>query len=931
MEKFPYKRGSEWRRWDLHLHTPGTLKEDSFRGTTIDEKWENFCTDINSSEAEIAVVGITDYLLLDNYRKFRSLIEQGKITKKIDFVLPNIELRITPITADGCALNLHLLIDPSFIDQADSRIYSKLILKNGNTQYAATKSDLIRLGKTINSSLSDEDAYKEGAKKFVIDFDSLKEVFDNDVDLKRHCLIAVSNRSGDGATGITEHSTFFTGNSSDLDIKRQSVYKLSDIIFSATPNDRTYFLGKGIDSTEKVTEKCGSLKPCIHGCDAHSSEKIFNPDQQRYCWVKADPDFEGLKQVVYEPEDRVAIQELKPEEKSSYQIIDKVSFNDDDFVSDEILVNQNLTVVIGGKSTGKSILLRNIAKTIDPNEVAKRLGEVGISEYGKEVSDFNVTWADGQENKKNQGSGLNKKIIYIPQSYLNRLIDTDGQTSIDEIIKSVLEQDDDVKKTFDDVKGFERENEKSIAKLVDDIFFFQEDARVKEQEIKELGDKVGIETEIKRLKRELNFLKKKAGITEEDIKRYDDLSQEIAKIQKGKDLLIKDLKTLEFLKQGSSFGVVALSDLSDGVRENLERDLLLINQEASSKWIIAIENQVAPIKEALNLKDKELNKQKLDIAPLIEKIKESESLDLKTDELHKQEGILKNILEQEKSLLEINEKHSQSIQGVIDSYGKFYSKLFEARSKIINQRIINGDLSFDLRIVFKSRLFNEQFVDAVLDGRKTTNFKDVILENYSAESNVQHDLDISKILNAILTDKIALKTSFSKKEAIAKLTKKWWEFDYKILQGGDEISQMSQGKKSFVLLKLLIELDGSRCPILLDQPEDDLDNRSIYNDLVRFIKEKKKQRQIIIATHNPNLVVGADAELVIVANQHGEKTKNTRDTKFEYVEGSLENSFDEKSDGRILYRQGIQEHVCDILEGGKEAFDKRKSKYNFST
>ena len=54
---------------------------------------------------------------------------------------------------------------------------------------------------------------------------------------------------------------------------------------------------------------------------------------------------------------------------------------------------------------------------------------------------------------------------------------------------------------------------------------------------------------------------------------------------------------------------------------------------------------------------------------------------------------------------------------------------------------------------------------------------------------------------------------------------------------------------------------------MLDQPEDDLDNRSIYQDLARFIKEKKKYRQFIIATHNPNLVIGTDAECVIVANQ----------------------------------------------------------------
>lgn len=141
---------------------------------------------------------------------------------------------------------------------------------------------------------------------------------------------------------------------------------------------------------------------------------------------------------------------------------------------------------------------------------------------------------------------------------------------------------------------------------------------------------------------------------------------------------------------------------------------------------------------------------------------------------------------------------------------------------------------------------------------------------------------------------------------------------------------MSPGKKSFVLLKLLIELDNSKCPILLDQPEDDLDNRSIYNDLVKFIKSKKKDRQIIIATHNPNLVVGADAECIIVANQRGNTTEEVQKFQFEYVGGALENTFVEKEVNKVLYKQGIQEHVCDILEGGKVAFEQRKERYNFT-
>jgi predicted ATP-dependent endonuclease of OLD family len=141
---------------------------------------------------------------------------------------------------------------------------------------------------------------------------------------------------------------------------------------------------------------------------------------------------------------------------------------------------------------------------------------------------------------------------------------------------------------------------------------------------------------------------------------------------------------------------------------------------------------------------------------------------------------------------------------------------------------------------------------------------------------------------------------------------------------------MSQGKQAFVILKLLLDFNDKKCPILIDQPEDSLDNRAIYNELVQYIKKKKKERQIILVTHNPNVVVSADSELVIVANQHGKDSKNRDGIKFQYMEGSLENTFQKNdSNTNILESQGIREHVCEILEGGKEAFEKREEKYGF--
>jgi predicted ATP-dependent endonuclease of OLD family len=140
---------------------------------------------------------------------------------------------------------------------------------------------------------------------------------------------------------------------------------------------------------------------------------------------------------------------------------------------------------------------------------------------------------------------------------------------------------------------------------------------------------------------------------------------------------------------------------------------------------------------------------------------------------------------------------------------------------------------------------------------------------------------------------------------------------------------MSEGKQAFVILKLLLEFSNKTCPILIDQPEDDLDNRAIYNELAAYLKKKKKERQIILVTHNPNIAVGADSELIIVANQNGLTTKNLNDKKFQYKSGSLENTkLKNDSIEYILDSQGIKEHVCEILEGGNEAFKQRERKYS---
>ncbi|MBF0431961.1 MAG: hypothetical protein HQK83_11815, partial [Fibrobacteria bacterium] len=179
---------------------------------------------------------------------------------------------------------------------------------------------------------------------------------------------------------------------------------------------------------------------------------------------------------------------------------------------------------------------------------------------------------------------------------------------------------------------------------------------------------------------------------------------------------------------------------------------------------------------------------------------------------------------------------------------------------------------------------------------------------------------------------LVLKKGTTPETAIRDILGDWFEVKYKVKMGNDSIDVMSPGKKALVLLKLLIELAESQCPILIDQPEDDLDNRSVYDELIPFIKKKKKDRQVIVVTHNANVVLGADAEEIIVANQEGNNVPN-KEKRFEYRSGSIENNVpilgtNGEPEKGILNGQGIQQHICDILEGGEQAFELRKHKYH---
>ena len=536
-------KGSEWRRWELHIHTPDTQKNDNFTGSSSEEKWEKYYQDISTYIGSgddplkaVAVIAITDYLSIDNYKK---VIADNKLPTSVKLVLPNVEMRIQPIANDS-PINIHFVFNPDIISSIESRFFSKINFRYSSTTFSASHSELIRLGNTIDSSLEGLAAYKKGIEQFVPSFDKIQEVFLNDRELRDNTIIFVSNSSTDGVSGAVNHSDYLDGFQGDSQLKafRQSIYKFVDGIFSATPSDIKYFLGKKSNCpVEVVAKECGSLKPCVHGSDAHKNEEIFEPDQQKYCWIKADTTFNGLKQILYEPEERVKISQTLPDYKAEYYVIDKVEFIDEDFQDAPINFNENLTCIIGGKSTGKSILLHNLANAIDPLQVKEK--EEKSSPINKTIQNISVTWKDGKKDES-------RKIVYIPQTYLNRLSDAkESTTEIDRIIQDIVWIDAEAKSTYtsmlQSIKDYKSTLNMSILGLIEN----HKEINSLREDKKEIGDQEGIKAQIEKLSSRKEILSNELDLSKNDLDSYEKTVFEISTLKEQILLLQKDLAFLE--------------------------------------------------------------------------------------------------------------------------------------------------------------------------------------------------------------------------------------------------------------------------------------------------------------------------------------------------------------------------------------------------
>jgi ABC-type lipoprotein export system ATPase subunit len=886
-------RGSTWTKWDLHLHSPLTNLNNQFK-ISIDEYAQKLV------EQDIALVGVTNYFFFqeDELEKIRDALL--RLNSKAT-VLGNLEFRLTQPNKDGEWINIHLIFSERFSTKYINSVLEKFKVMNTNNQ-----------GMTIWCS---EESFKDNSVKIsdvVVDLKSLIEHVQGSMQLGSDFLLAICPC---GYGGFQPKAT--EGRSVAV---AKEIDKVGQLVFGRE-RDREFFL-----DTKRYE---GAIAKPVYICsDAHEIGLVGS----KYTWVKASPNFQGLRQTIFEPADRVQQSDHFTEKTFIKPYFSEISisgriFEDSElsFKQQEIPLNPNLVAIIGGRGTGKSIFLDSMLSRLSKQSSSQRASEVSVEKISIVL---------------NQGGDLGKRLafdeltsdaysyLHVSQGDIHNFSKNPGSLSAE--IKRMLSIRDE---EFDSVTTQElSENLSAYREFIE--FWQSKDSS---------GELV-------------NTPQYQNGVIEKNSKLISTLTSEQNKN------LIEQYKANSSVLNGYAKTSTSSSELKALIERTLkslnERIIDYNNQNLKAKSVEPINAEQALLTLANNIEGAhqeslkistandsikaEFTKQGInqDISSLLNKVNEFQSYidrsHQKLVEIHEKTERYHNLVRRrgelatsynmfvEKNRLAVdvafgtlqqingewNEEQNNIVQNILKNISitgtatfdadKFYSGIENCLNR--GKFRSSGDKSTRKKLEETFNVTDSTSLLKLISGQKIIfiNEKHVSIEEFFWETEYFNQGGRYELMNYLFNPRSLQGYYYVNAQ-----------FTYK----GKPVNKLSVGQRGtfYVCLKLATDPFGS--PFVFDQPEDDLDNEFIVSDLVPLFKSIKKYRQVIIVTHNANLVVNSDAEQVIVANNDGEIIS--------YVAGALE-------DGSVRDEQGIKAMVCRILEGGHTAFENRERKYGIA-
>jgi energy-coupling factor transporter ATP-binding protein EcfA2 len=919
-----FPRGSEWRKWDLQVHAPLGKLYDGYRTSDGSDPLDKFCDEIE--ESDVRVFGITDYFSIGGFRTFTERFPQKYPNSRKRFFF-NLELRLNEtVNQELEEVHVHLIFNPDSLDRADKFLSRLEVIKTGLDEAPIMCSEL-----KTNYDFESASVTRK----------SITDAFENTfgkADRQDHFLV-VTAANNDGLRPKRGKKRK-EGICDEID-------KFSDAFFGGSQNVH-YYLNP--DRYEDDLE--AAKKPVVASSDAHSFEDLENSLGKRFVkeiekdgkkievvekditWIKADPTYEGLKQILYEPEsgERVYVGPVKPDQKDDYKVIGKIKFTNSEDFPDEIELNENLSSIIGSRSSGKSALLAYVAHAIDPDGVEQIQDGPGEGEdYHWDVIelDYEIEWANGKTNDESPGS-----VVYLPQNYLFEKSKDPNEikAKIEPVLfKVVPEFETEYTHAIATIEG----HNSQIADEVSNWFAASDEIRATDSQLKELGDEKAIEQQKTKTAAQIAALKEKNKLSEADLKKYQEISGEIARLMSRNKEIDSELGSISAAKPNKDFFTAAKITLTPAVGslpaklQAILKTILESNQstlvEGASREVLAYKDEITHEKGEKGAAILRINDDNKDLIEKYQGNAEVESL-VKTLNGHQQ--VLRKISEVETYRKTKEDELRVSERAIADALAakSLLIQNLESTVKASNQNSLDG-IEFGLESGF-----DEEEVEQLSHGINLKEKTDFI-DNHELKIEAIRK-DPAKFLADVYAGKQKINTRYEKQTVVTAALKLTEKVLFTAKMEGDKIGGFSEptmtpGKRALFALRLILAESDDTWPLLIDQPEDDLDSRSIYDEVVPFLKLKKKERQIIMVSHNANLVIGSDSEQLIIANRNGNDRKNADGGQFNYLTGSLEftQDYDEDCDD-TLKAQGVCEHACSILDGGRAAFQSRKNRYH---
>lgn len=979
-------RGSEWRRWEPHIHAPGTLMNNQFSGPNA---WHDYLTALEQAFPVIEAIAVTDYYVTDTYEEVRKHKEAGRLSD-VKLIFPNVELRLDVATAKGGFVNIHLFVspeDPEHIEEL-KRLLSRLQFNVMQDRFDCTRADLIRLGKKADPSITDDRAaLAYGATQFKVNFQQFREVFSEVVWAKKNILIAVAGGANDGTSGVRE--------AADQTIRRE-IEGFAHVIFASSSAQREFWLGqKDLDPGE-IRARYGGLKPCLHGSDAHKLDDIASPFGDRFSWIKGGLEFDALRQACIDPGGRAYVGAEPPASATPSQVISKIEILDAPWMSTPVIpLNPGLVAIIGARGSGKTALADMIAAGCDsisedawsaeewanPSFLVRARPLVGNGRV-------KVSWAAGEPSTRSlDGSDANgplsyERVRYLSQQFVEELCSSSGLTDglLREIERVIFEAHSD--DTRDGALDF--------AELLESRASRYRLARDREAEAASLiSERISAELEKEKLiatyegqvaqKRKLveAYTADRAKLVSAGSEKRAQRHTELAGVA-------NQLKTKlrQFNSQRQAF--LALQDEVADLRRNRAPEALRQAQTrhtnsglSAEQWAAFLLDYKGPVDNDLagymkwvdgkiaELKgttpapgddgtpyfSDDIDLSTLPLAVLDAEMSRLEKLVSADKETQRRYKALSGKIATEAAALQTLTEKLNDAKGAKDrtrelqkqreeAYGRAFDAIVAEQSVLeelyspLMARLAAASgtlkkLSFSVTRVANVEQWAAEAEDGLIDLRKMGAFRgkgsllqkatEVLKEAWESGDSAAVIAAMSEFKQLYQKDLLdhspVVRTEQAEFRAWSKRLAQWLfstdhiTIRYGIYYDGVDIRKLSPGTRGIVLLLLYLALDDSdNRPLVIDQPEENLDPKSVFDELVQLFIEAKSHRQVIMVTHNANLVINTDADQIIIAeagsHPHGALPP------ISYRSGGLENS-------------EIRKAVCDILEGGEGAFQER--------